>query len=220
MGRPEWVTTVDPFLEPGVTALASWPAPGSRDLLGATMHSFRTVGFAAVILVTACSGNDLDPISRPPKSGSGGASATTTGGGAGTTVVGAGGTGVIGVPDSGMGAGGGPACASGPNDDKDQDGYTPANGDCNDCDPNSNPGAFDVPGNMIDEDCSGTPDDEAASCEDGLAENGDAVAAAKAIGICRTATPGAVGKARTWGLVSARWVFPDGTTTSLGPTDA
>jgi len=33
----------------------------------------------------------------------------------------------------------------------DNDGYPGADGDRNDCDPNTNPGAFDVPGNVIDD---------------------------------------------------------------------
>ena len=186
------------------------------------MHLFRMVLFAGLALVAACSSNtEVDPVRRPPSPTGAGGGASVTTSGAGTTVVGSGGTGVITPPDAGKGAGGAPAsCASAPNEDKDQDGYTAATGDCNDCDPFSNPGAFDVPDNKIDEDCSGTPDDEVAACEDGLAENGDAVAAAKAIGICRTATPNAMGKSRTWGLLSARYVFPDGSTVSLASGDA
>jgi hypothetical protein len=127
---------------------------------------------------------------------------------------------LINVPDAGRGAGGGPGdCTSGPTEDRDKDGYTSADGDCNDCDPNTNPGAFDVPGNMVDEDCSGRPDDEPQACDDGLAENGDAVAAAKAIGICRMATADAKGKNRTWGLVFARYVFPNGSTASIPHPD-
>jgi hypothetical protein len=119
------------------------------------------------------------------------------------------------VPDAGRGGATNTDCGSSPTEDRDKDGYTVADGDCNDCDPNTNPGAFDVPGNMIDEDCSGTPDDEPQACDDGLPEDGDAVAAAKAIGLCRTATPDATGKNRTWGLLSARYVFPNGSTASI-----
>src|SRR5262245_23526704 len=45
------------------------------------------------------------------------------------------------------GVGGGPinCTPGGPNDDVDMDGWTPAQGDCDDCDPNVNPNAVEVP---------------------------------------------------------------------------
>jgi hypothetical protein len=39
--------------------------------------------------------------------------------------------------------------------DQDHDGYTPAAGDCNDCDPSINPGAVQIPGSSIDYACNG-----------------------------------------------------------------
>ena len=72
--------------------------------------------------------------------------------------------------DSG-GAKGNSSCAinngGDPNADSDGDGY-PLKFDCNECDPNVNNGAFDVPGNGIDEDCNGVADDEPADCDTGL----------------------------------------------------
>jgi hypothetical protein len=112
-----------------------------------------------------------------------------------------------------------PSCSTAPDEDRDHDGYTAADGDCNDCDPQVNPGAYDVPGNQIDEDCSGTADDEPAECDRALPPDGDAPAAARALGICRRTQGDARGRARTWGLISAAYVFPDGTSGSLWPDD-
>jgi hypothetical protein len=97
--------------------------------------------------------------------------------------------------------------------DFDGDGY-PLRYDCNECDPNINHGAFDVPGNGMDEDCNGVPDDEPADCDDGLNMAAtDAFDGAKAIGLCKKATSD-----QMWGVVSAKWVRPDGSnqTVSLG----
>jgi hypothetical protein len=125
------------------------------------------------------------------------------------------------LPDASTGLGDGaippestcPTASDG--DDKDHDGYTVGQGDCNDCDKAVNPGALDVAGNKVDEDCNATVDDEPGDCEVGLPLDGDAVAAAKALGICRMARVDAQGRDRTWGLIQAAYVFPDGTTASL-----
>jgi len=91
--------------------------------------------------------------------------------------------------------------------DHDSDGFAgPV--DCNDCDPSVNPAAFDVPKNNIDDDCSGVADDEPASCDAQLGASSDAWAAARALGLCRTQA------GSSWGLVDAKWVFPDGSATS------
>ena len=93
-----------------------------------------------------------------------------------------------------------------PNSDADGDGY-PLKYDCNECDPNVNNGAFDVPGNGIDEDCNGVADDEPADCDQGLTMAGaDAFDGAKALGLCKKATDD-----KMWGVVEATWVKPDGT---------
>ncbi|MBS2016654.1 MAG: putative metal-binding motif-containing protein [Deltaproteobacteria bacterium] len=93
-----------------------------------------------------------------------------------------------------------------PKADFDKDGFTIADGDCNDCDPNVNPGAMDVKGNGLDEDCSGKPDDEETECDGSLPmAASDAMDGARAIGLCKQATDD-----KMWGVVEARWVKPDG----------
>jgi len=110
-------------------------------------------------------------------------------------------------------AGNGSACAINNTSaelDKDFDGDgIPLRYDCNECDPNTNEGALDVPGNGLDEDCSGTPDDEVFECDDPLPLVAkDPFDAAKAMGLCKKADPKGTG----WGVVDAKWVRPDGTT--------
>lgn len=102
-------------------------------------------------------------------------------------------------------------------EDFDEDGYSFLEGDCNDCDPNTNPGAYDVVGGVdggpgVDEDCNGGIDDEPTDCDFGIAiGEKDPMAGARAIDLCRTAIPNAVGKDRTWGVLSAKYVKADGT---------
>ncbi|MBL8743176.1 MAG: putative metal-binding motif-containing protein, partial [Myxococcales bacterium] len=118
-----------------------------------------------------------------------------------------------------MGSGGsGPgSCTSGPDDDLDGDGFTVAAGDCNDCDPNTNPGALEVAGDdgtgggggyvAVDEDCDGTADNVAVvSCDDSLAlDSADPLDGARAIELCKQAA-----NDQDWGVVSAQWVRADG----------
>src|SRR5689334_3729321 len=93
------------------------------------------------------------------------------------------------------------------NVDHDGDGLSFMEGDCNDCDANVRPGKIDEPGNGKDEDCSGKADDDGV-CDTGLAlASTDAYDAAKSLGICKTTTAGKPG----WGVVSAKYVKPDGT---------
>lgn len=101
----------------------------------------------------------------------------------------------------------------GVDEDHDGDGWTLRDGDCDDCEPKTNPGAFDVPGNDVDEDCSGASDDEVASCDQNIVlatnvpEDG-----ARAIGLCRFAKDDPTEpKERTWGVLDASFVMADGT---------
>ncbi len=117
---------------------------------------------------------------------------------------------------SSSGGGGTVVCnVTDPNADMDKDGWSPNQGDCNDCDPNVNPGAIDVLhqadggapywGN---EDCSGKPGDNAMPCDTGLTlADVDPNDAAKAIELCATTTT----SERTYGVISAAYVRADGT---------
>lgn len=98
-----------------------------------------------------------------------------------------------------------------PTKDNDLDGFTFAE-DCNDRDPNINPGAFDVPADGIDNDCSGTIDDGTVCDESEYqpSELGttDARNFARALGLCRDAT--ADDPKRRWGVVEAALTRVDG----------
>jgi len=128
------------------------------------------------------------------------------------------GTGASGGPhlivDSGGTGGAVATCTPGLSSaDNDGDGFSPDQGDCDDCNSSLNPGAYDFPNNGIDEDCNGKADDSVATCDSGLApDSGDPLDAAKALGLCQLA------KGNSWGVVSAQWVFPDGTSASVHPT--
>ena len=100
--------------------------------------------------------------------------------------------------------------------DEDHDGYTTCQHDC--CDSVAdgcsapelvNPGAFEVDGNTLDDDCDGMVDEPAAgACDAGLASNsGNALDFAKAIDLCQMASDG------SWGVVDAKFVKADGTGT-------
>jgi hypothetical protein len=98
-------------------------------------------------------------------------------------------------------------------DDVDGDGFTEAAGDCYDCSPQVNPGAFDDPSNDVDEDCDGTAATDFELCDSALAiASGEPNDAARAIGLCRF-----TGESdRTWGVISARWTRADGSGAPLG----
>lgn len=114
--------------------------------------------------------------------------------------------------------------------DCDGDGWKVADGDCCDiagaCGANPalvNPGAIEVLGNGIDDNCNGKEDlydiTDTASCDATLASNSStANDYARALGICRTAAANPVLKDRTWGLIEAKLVRADGS--ALGDTRA
>src|SRR5204863_3601797 len=92
-------------------------------------------------------------------------------------------------------------------------GYTTCAGDC--CDSTEcslpgavNPGAFDAPGNMVDDDCNGMVDDSQAICDQNLATGTmNGMDYAKAIDLCQTSTMAE----KKWGVISATLTLADGT---------
>jgi hypothetical protein len=99
--------------------------------------------------------------------------------------------------------------------DRDGDGWTNCGGDC--CDSVNegcahpervNPGAFEVDGNGVDDDCDGIVDNATtALCDSGLASNSnDPLDYARAMELCQTASEAD----RRWGVISARFARADG----------
>ena len=161
------------------------------------------------------------PCDCPGTGGSGGG----TGGSGGSTGGSGGGTGGSSGSSGGSGggtggSGGSPGCDSpDPDTDVDGDGWTASQGDCDECSADVNPGAYDFVGNGRDEDCSGAADDPVTRCDDGLPavafdEQVDAANAAKALGLCQTSEESESGP---WGVISAGYVFVDGSSVSLQP---
>lgn len=105
--------------------------------------------------------------------------------------------------------------------DLDGDGWTPCDGDCCDVvqvdvcgDPGLvNPGAFEVPGNDVDDDCDGTKDNPLQACDANLASNSaTATDYAKAIDLCSDTVENPPNKQdKKWGVISAKFSLADGT---------
>jgi len=185
----------------------------------AARSSLFLLGLAGIgLLVFACDASS-DPVFGSDDDGGGGndsgGSSNSNGGsslGGGLNIGGGGGVGNSGT-----------TCDSGPDDDSDMDGYTVNQGDCNDCDANVNPGAIEVEitepvgdppmvPEPADEDCDGTVDNVAPTCDGGIAiDDGDAMNGAASIELCQIA--GENGK--DWGLVSSDYVRANGTGTSV-----
>jgi hypothetical protein len=102
--------------------------------------------------------------------------------------------------------------------DLDGDGWGPCDGDCCEAvgmcgNPNLvNPGAFEVPGNMVDDDCDGMVDNPLSGCDANLASNSaDAMDYAKAIDLCqKTVENPAALKDKKWGVISGTFSLADG----------
>jgi len=158
--------------------------------------------------IAACSAdNEGDSSSTGSTQGSGG-----TGGESSSGVLSGGNSNAGGFTPAGSGGG---SCMSTPEDDFDEDGFTEADGDCNDCDPFVNPNAVEVIAEpdedggvpqAADEDCDGDTDELAEPCDSGIAlDEMDPLTAAKAIGLCAF-------------VDEARWVLADGSPPPVDPT--
>lgn len=135
-----------------------------------------------------------------------GAACSSTGGGSNVQGTGANGGSGAGINTGGSGAG--INIGGGSGFDGDGDGFSTAEGDCNDADPNANPGALDVAGNGVDEDCNGKLDDTVLECDAAIPDIGyaDPNSAAHAIGLCHFPPAGS----RAWGVLEAKYVKADG----------
>jgi hypothetical protein len=107
------------------------------------------------------------------------------------------------------------------NPDLDGDGWGACSGDCCDvagpacADPKLvNPGAFEVAGNQVDDDCDGTVDNPLAACDNGLASNSsNAVDYAKAIDLCQTTVESPPLAQKKWGVIGAQLLLANGSGT-------
>ncbi len=107
--------------------------------------------------------------------------------------------------------------------DADGDGWTSCGGDC--CDnPNLcgnpaavNPGAFEVAGDGVDNDCDGHVDNPLPLCDSGMTSNSTTpMDYAKAMDLCQTSGSGSPPKnamGPKWGVISAGWSYANGTGT-------
>lgn len=133
--------------------------------------------------------------------GAGAATASTGGsqGGGGAT----GGTTTTTTPSTG--GAGGDCDPSNPNGDQDGDGYTPAQGDCDDCAAEINPNALEIPGGG-DENCNGMTNDSLVPCDEPIVvDTLSPVEAAAAMDICKVSKG-----EKDWGISGAVWSLPDG----------
>jgi hypothetical protein len=168
------------------------------------MSSHRRLGIALLALVWGCSSAGGDGSLFNGGGGGGG-----SGGGANTG-------GTLNLSGSGGGVDIDPPCGQVDDGvDRDGDGFNVGQGDCNDCSPQMNPGAYDYPGNGVDEDCNQTVDDEPFGCDTGgfPLDGNDPMDAVKAMGLCKFTSASGPG----WGVISAKYVFADGSSQSQAP---
>ncbi len=168
-----------------------------------TVTGFRCPGPAPRVQVSDASAG----------SSSGGSAGTDTtggsgGGGASGGVAGAGG---LVAGSGGAGGAGGAPCDTGPDTDDDLDGFTNNQGDCDDCNPDANPQAVEMPtpqgDTPVNEDCDADTDEPPETCDSTLQLGStDPLDGARAIDLCRQSQG-----ADDWGIVSVAWTRADGT---------
>lgn len=102
--------------------------------------------------------------------------------------------------------------------DNDGDSWTICDGDCcelaSQCmDPKGvNPGAFEILGDVADNDCDGVIDNALADCDTGLVSNsGTGTDYAKAMDLCAFTTENPPKSQKRWGVISASLTLADGT---------
>ncbi len=97
--------------------------------------------------------------------------------------------------------------------DADGDGFTVADGDCDDCDPALGPHMFDVPNSLVDEDCDGVVDQPRAVCDGAFAlGDTDPLHAAAAMDMCDFVPN------KPYGVVSASYMRSNGAAAGPGLT--
>ncbi len=101
--------------------------------------------------------------------------------------------------------------------DIDGDGWNVCQGDCcettNVCsDPKRvNPGAYEFPGNGVDDDCDGNVDDPAPPCDGALgSSSANALDYAKAMDLCQLTSESPPPSKASWGVISASFSLADG----------
>ncbi len=191
----------------------------------------RLASLLTASLLAACSaGNDSSSTGNPSSTNTGG-----TGGSGGQTTSGpSGGAGAQGGSGGGFMTTGGSTNCTDQDADTDNDGWSIAEGDCNDCDKNVSPSAIEFVGEPtatggsggtggagggpggggeggayvpVDEDCDGEIDEAPEPpCDDGLALNSSSpIDGARAIELCRQASG-----PKDWGIVTAAYTRSNG----------
>src|SRR5262249_45446939 len=100
----------------------------------------RRLGICLIVLALGCGTQQRNTGGKGGHGGSGGSGGSGGTGGSGGN-----------VPPGCLSTGGDPY------GDQDQDGFSPMQGDCDDCNPSINPGAIQIPGDPTDYACNGMP---------------------------------------------------------------